>query len=59
MDEEYRKFLEDLKPLRENFPSEEEFEEAMSGWNHRVAPLLRAPRLPASPAPSPSQAEAK
>ena len=27
-------------PIREDFPSDEAWEESLAGWNHRVRPLL-------------------
>jgi len=29
-------------PRRQDFPTQEAFEEAKSGWDHRVAPILTA-----------------
>lgn len=34
-------WLESMRPLRENFETDEDFEEALSGFNHRIVPLLR------------------
>ncbi len=50
--------LESLRPDRGQFQDQESYEEALSGFNHRVVPLLRPVRFKESPAPSTSPAGA-
>jgi hypothetical protein len=34
------------RPERNQFETEEEYQEALSGWNHRIRPLLTTNRSP-------------
>lgn len=45
------------RPEREDFESQEEFEEALAGWNHRVLPLLSVNRPSKDPQPKPRSEE--
>jgi len=48
MSADYRKQLEDSKPKRENFPDQEQFEEALGYWMSHQGRILALTRRPAS-----------